>query len=150
VIDRDYCEELSHNCRLDTLQAAVLLKRLARYPAGVKRRREIAARYGRELAGIVATPPVVQGYEDAIYTYTIRTPRRNELHDRLAEVGIETRIQHPLTMNDQPAFQGKYRGSSPRAHRLVQEILCLPANEKLTDPQQDFVIASVRSFFAGA
>ena len=149
VIDRDYCLEISHNCRLDTVQAAVLLKRLARYPANIERRREIAARYGRELSDIVATPPAAPGYEDAIYTYTIRTPRRDALRDHLAELGIETRIQHPLTMNDQAAFKGKFRGSSPRAHRLVKEILCIPAHEKLTGAQQDFVIASIRSFFAG-
>jgi dTDP-4-amino-4,6-dideoxygalactose transaminase len=148
VADREYCQELSHNCRLDTLQAAVLLRRLARYPNSIKRRREIAGRYGRELAGVVAVPPRAPGYQDAVYTYTIRTPRRDALRDHLATLGIETRIQHPLPMNDQPAFQGKFRGSSPRAHGLVKEILCIPAHEKLTDDHQDFVIASIRSFFA--
>jgi len=147
VVDRDYCHELSHNCRLDTLQAAILLKRLARYPVGIRRRRAIAARYTRELTGIVDTPPDLPGYEDAVYTYTIRTPRRDALREHLTTLGIETRIQHPLIMNDQAAFAGKYRGASPRAHRLVREILCIPAHEKLTDAQQDLVIASIKSFF---
>ena len=148
VTDREYCHELSHNCRLDTVQAVVLLVRLKRYPANIKRRRAIAARYSRELAGVVATPPPAPGYEDAVYTYTIRTSRRDVLRDHLATLGIETRIQHPLSMNDQPAFQGKFRGASPRAHAFVKEILCIPAHEKLTDDQQDFVIGSIRSFFA--
>jgi dTDP-4-amino-4,6-dideoxygalactose transaminase len=147
VVDREYCKELSHNCRLDTLQAAVLLKRLARYPASIGRRREIAARYSRELAGIVATPPAMPGYEDAVYTYTIRTSRRDALRDYLADLGIETRIQHPLTMAEQPAFQGKYRGAAPRAARLVKEIICIPAHEKMSDADQDFVIDSIKSFF---
>jgi dTDP-4-amino-4,6-dideoxygalactose transaminase len=147
VTDREYCQELSHNCRLDTLQAAVLLKRLARYPANIKRRRQIAARYGRELAGFVATPPPVAGCEDAVYTYTIRTSRRDDLRVHLTNLGIETRIQHPLTMNYQPAFQGKFRGATPRAVRLTREILCIPAHEKLSDIDQDFVIEGIRSFF---
>jgi dTDP-4-amino-4,6-dideoxygalactose transaminase len=56
-------------------------------------------------------------------------------------------VQHPIIMNDQPAYQGKVRGSSPRAAQLVKEILCIPAHEKLTDADQDYVIAAIRSFF---
>ena len=147
VTDREYCQTLSHNCRLDTLQAAVLLRRLVRLPATIDRRRNIAARYGRELAGLVATPPSTPGYKDAVYTYTIRTSHRDKLQAHLTGLGIETRIQHPLTMNDQPAFQGKFRGEAPRAARLVREILCIPAHEKMSDVDQTFVIESIRSFF---
>lgn len=147
VAEREYCLELSHNCRLDTLQAAMLLKRLGRYPALVARRCAIAQRYDRELAGIVEVPPRLQGYNDVHYTYPVRTPRRDALRDYLASVGIETRIQHPVIMNDQPAFQGKVRGSSPRAARLVNEILCLPAHEKMTPEHEDIVIGAVKDFF---
>jgi dTDP-4-amino-4,6-dideoxygalactose transaminase len=149
VVDREYCLVLSHNCRLDTLQAAVLLKRLVRYPAIVERRRKIAHHYDRELAEMVETPPRLQGYKDVFYTYTIRTSRRDALRDHLASLGIETRIQHPVLMNNQPAFQGKVRGNSPRAARLVQEILCIPAHEKLSDDDQTFVINAVKAFFRG-
>src|SRR5215467_12700692 len=90
VVDRESCLALSHNCRLDTLQAAVLLKRLMRYPAIVERRRKIAHRYDRELAEMVQTPLRLQGYNDVFYTYTIRTSRRDELRDHLASLGIET------------------------------------------------------------
>ena len=90
VVDRDTCVELSHNCRLDTVQAAVLLHRLGGYRTAIARRREIAHRYSRELAGLVATPPVLQGYGDVFYTYTIRTPHRDALRRHLADAGIET------------------------------------------------------------
>jgi dTDP-4-amino-4,6-dideoxygalactose transaminase len=147
VPEREYCEELSHNCRLDTIQAAVLLRRLPRQPAIIARRRELARRYDRELAGTVQTPPSVRGYADVFYTYTIRTPRREELRLHLADCGIETRIQHPVLMNDQPAFQGKVRGYSPVAARLVSEILCIPCHEKLSDEAQSHVISTIRDFF---
>jgi dTDP-4-amino-4,6-dideoxygalactose transaminase len=96
---------------------------------------------------VVATPPHVAGYEDGFYTYPIRTTRRDALRDHLAGLGIETRIQHPLSMVDQPAFQGKTRGDAPRAARLVGEILCLPIHEKLTADEQGIVIAAVKDFF---
>src|SRR5262249_28007249 len=81
VADREYCLALSHNCRLDTLQAAVLLKRLIRYPAIVERRRKIDRRYDREVGEIVETPRQLHGYNDVFYTYTIRTSRRDALRD---------------------------------------------------------------------
>jgi dTDP-4-amino-4,6-dideoxygalactose transaminase len=147
VVDRDYCRELSHNCRLDTVQAAVLLRRLERLPRIIQRRREIAARYDAALADLVEVPPRLQGYEDVFYTYTIRTPRRDALRAHLESCGIETKIQHPVLMNDQQAFQGKVRGDSPQARALVQQILCLPASEKLGEADQAYVIDSVRAFF---
>jgi dTDP-4-amino-4,6-dideoxygalactose transaminase len=147
VPDREYCHILSHNCRLDTIQAAILLRRLQRYPKIVARRRELARRYDRDLAGIVSTPPRLEGYADAYYTYTVRTLRRDELVRHLAGRGIETRIQHPVLMNDQPAFQGRVRGDSPVAARLVKEILCIPCHEKLGDEDQSYVIAAMRDFF---
>ena len=147
VIDKDHCQDLSHNCRMDALQAAILLERLEFLPKLLRRRLEIADRYDRELAGMVETPPRLQGYYDVIYTYVVRTPRRDALRDYLAERGIETKIQHPVIMNDQPAFQGRVRGDSPRARSLVGEILCLPAHEKMTNSEQGLVIDSIREFF---
>ncbi len=149
VVDKEFCVALSHNCRLDTLQAAVLLKRLLRHPEIVERRRKIACRYDSELADMVEILPRLPGYGEVFYTYTIRTPRRDELRRYLERLGIESRIQHPVLMNDQPAFQGKVRGSSPRAARLIQEVLCIPVHEKLSDEDQSFVIDAFKEFFRG-
>jgi dTDP-4-amino-4,6-dideoxygalactose transaminase len=150
VIDRDTCVEVSHNCRLDTIHAAVLLQRLSHYRTAIARRREIACRYSRALAGIVDTPPVLPGYGDVFYTYTIRTPHRDALRQHLAEAGIETRVHHPILMNDQPAFQGKVRGQSPKAAMLVGEILSIPVHEKLSEDEQGLVIATIKEFFEAA
>jgi dTDP-4-amino-4,6-dideoxygalactose transaminase len=126
-----------------------LLKRLVRHPAIVERRRKVAYRYDRELAGMVETPARLSGYRDVFYTYTVRTSRRDDLRQHLTRLRIETRIQHPVLMNDQPAFQGKVRGTSPRAASLVQEILCIPAHENLSDDDQSFVIEAFKRFFRG-
>jgi len=150
VEDREWCRELSHNCRLDTIQAAVLLKRLPRYGRVMERRRANAARYDAELAGFVSTPPRRPDHAGAFYTYPILTDRRDELQAFLTAQGIETRVQHPVLMNHQPAFQGRIRGESPRATELVKRILCLPIHEKLTDDQQSFVIVAVKGFFGAS
>jgi len=89
-------------------------------------------------------------YKDVFYTFPLRTPKRDELRDFLLERGIETRIQHPLALTHQPAFQGKFRGAAPRAMELVQEILCIPAHEKMAAEQQAYVIDCIREFFSAA
>jgi dTDP-4-amino-4,6-dideoxygalactose transaminase len=150
VVDRDTCVEISHNCRLDTVHAAVLLQRLSRYRAAIARRQEIAARYSRDLAGLVGVPQALPGYEDVFYTYTIRTPQRDALRRHLANAGIDTRVHHPILMPDQPAFQGKVRGRFPRAAALVGEILSIPAHEKLGADDQSLVIAAIKDFFEAA
>jgi len=133
------------------VQAAVLLQRLGRYRSAIARRQEIASRYHRELAGLVGTPPVLQGYADVFYTYTVRTPHRDALRRHLADAGIETRIHHPILMQDQPAFAGKVRGlRHPRAVQLVEEILSIPVHEKLAAAEQDLVIAAIKAFFEAA
>jgi dTDP-4-amino-4,6-dideoxygalactose transaminase len=75
--------------------------------------------------------------------------RRDARRGHFVSLGIETSIQHPVLMSDQPAFQGKLRGNSPRAARLVQKILCIPEREKLSDDDQTFVINAVKAFFRG-
>lgn len=149
VVNRDYAQELSHNCRLDALQAAFLRVRLAGIDARVERRRVLARSYDTALAGHVTTFPERPGNRNVHYTYQLRTSRREALRQFLDARGIQTRIQHPIIMNDQPAFAGRCRGSSPVARRLVDELLCLPIHEKLTDAEQAYVIALVKEFLNG-
>lgn len=147
VVNRETCVSVSHNCRLDTLQAAILLERLELYPSIIQRRQAIADRYDRKLSRFVTPPRRVPGCQDTHYTYTIRTPHRDALRLHLTEQGIETKIQHPIILNDQPAYQGRVRGHSPRAAQMVREIICLPGHEKLTRDEQDMVVEAIASFF---
>ena len=50
-------------------------------------------------------------------------------------------------MSEQPAFQNRCRGTPARATEILRRVLCLPASEKLTDAEQDYVIDCVRGFF---
>jgi dTDP-4-amino-4,6-dideoxygalactose transaminase len=147
TVNREECIEASLNGRLDTLQAAILLKRLKDVDRFVGRRREIASRYNAAFAGVVATPQEGDGEWDVYYTYTIRAPERDELKRFLEAKGVETKIQHPYLMPQQPAYRDGAKGEFPRARRLVREILSIPANEKLTPTDVDYVAACVREFY---
>lgn len=146
-VNREMCVEASLNGRMDTLEAAILLKRLPRLPALVAARRRNAALYDRLLAGLVDTPPRTPDREDVFYTYTIRADRRDELRAHLEFHGVETKIQHPYLMPDQPAYRSGVRGEFARAHTLRQRFLCLPIHEKLTEEQIGHTAACIRDFY---
>jgi len=147
TVNRETCIEPSLNGRIDTIQAAILLKRLLRVKCIIKKRRQIAASYSKKLDGIVETPREAKGERDVYYTYTIRADRRDELKDYLQSRGIETRIQHPYLMPQQPAYRRGRRGEFANAERLYKRILCIPVNEKLNRNQVDFVAASIKKFY---
>jgi dTDP-4-amino-4,6-dideoxygalactose transaminase len=150
TVNRETCVEPSLNGRIDTLQAALLLERLKGVDEVIARRREIAAWYDEQLSGVVATPREEPGYHDVYYTYTIRTPHRDELKAYLEAHGIETKIQHPLLMSQQPAYREGVRGHFPNALKLVQQILCIPVHEKLSRADVDYVSSCIRGFCAKA
>jgi dTDP-4-amino-4,6-dideoxygalactose transaminase len=147
TVNREMCIEVSLNGRLDTVQAAILLRRLADVDAIIRKRREIASWYNEQLSGIVHIPTEAEGEWDIYYTYQIRTPQRDALKAFLEANGVETKIQHPYLMPEQPVYLDRVRGRFPNAQRLVQQILCIPANEKLTRADVDYVAGCIRAFY---
>lgn len=84
---------------------------------------------------------------DVYYTFIIRTDRRDDLKKYLEECGVETKIQHPILMPDQPAFTNRSNGQYPNASRLVKQILSLPCNEKLSSADVEYVSLCVKKYF---
>ncbi|MCC7407311.1 MAG: DegT/DnrJ/EryC1/StrS family aminotransferase [Phycisphaeraceae bacterium] len=150
TLNREDCHWPSHNGRLDTIHAAMLLCRLCELDACLSRRRQIAEIYSQGLAdltGKLEIPREHPGSRDVYYTYTIRTTRRDELMRHLEDHGVESRVRHPILMPCHTAYRDTARGSWTRAERWVKEILCLPIHEKLTDEQAHYVVRCVRTFF---
>jgi dTDP-4-amino-4,6-dideoxygalactose transaminase len=149
TINKEVCIEPSLNGRIDTIQAAILLKKLDKVEAIIKKRRSNAKYYDERLRDIVDIPFETEDEIDVYYTYTIKTEDRDKLKSYLEEKGIETKIQHPYLMPEQPAYNIGVKGKYENAKKLVKTILCLPINEKLNEKELDYVVENVRSFFEG-
>ncbi len=147
TVNREVCIESCLNGRIDTLQAAILLRRLDRVEAVIARRWEIASWYDSLLEGIVQTPHPSPRQEDVYYTYTIQADRRDELKAYLESCGVETKIQHPILMPQQPAYEKGVRGEFANAQRLVKRILCIPAHEKLRREDIEYVANCIHAFY---
>ncbi len=148
TVNKEKCIATSLNCRLDTIQAAMLLHRLQGVDLLIEKRRAIANRYGQGITSFVRIPVEAEAEKGVYYTYQIQTPTRDALKQFLEERGIETKIQHPFLMCQQPIYQHLLQRSVPCAERLVREILCLPIHEKMSLEEQDWVIDSIASFYA--
>jgi dTDP-4-amino-4,6-dideoxygalactose transaminase len=139
------------NSRLDELHAAVLRIKLRRLDSWNARRRALAARYSRGLAGVsqVLLPSVPQWAEPACHLFVVRSAARDDLQRHLAATGVETLIHYPVPPHLSDAYGDERRKLAPlpRAERLASEVLSLPIGPHASDEQVDFVTASIRQFF---
>jgi dTDP-4-amino-4,6-dideoxygalactose transaminase len=147
TVNREICLEPSINSRLDTIQAAMLLERLRHVGSIVRKRRAIAAYYEKSLSDVVKFPRASAEAPSVYYTFTLLAERRDELKVFLEQQGVESRVQHPILMPDQPAYKTKVKGEFANAKRLVAKILCIPAHENLTEHQVEYVARQIRAFY---
>ena len=149
MTDSDQTHYFSGNERIDTLQAAFLLRRLPVLDGRLEARRMVAARYNSELKNVVRTPgeTTIEKCRDSWFVYPILTEACDELAEYLSERGIEARRRESIALPDQPVFSHLPPSDTPTARRIVKEMLCLPMHEKLSNTDVSYVIETVQSFF---
>jgi dTDP-4-amino-4,6-dideoxygalactose transaminase len=138
------------NSRLDTIQAAVLLAKLPDFPDELLARQQLADRYDAMLADIVVTPLRHPGSVSAWAQYSILTPRRDELAEKLKTQGIPTAIYYPRPMHLQTAYRqfGGGPGSLPVSEMLADRILSLPMHPFMDEATANRVGTAVRAALA--
>ena len=141
-------DEVGTNSRLDTLQAAILKAKLPYLEGWSAARREHAACYSQELAGIagITPPPVDPRNEHVYHQYTIRSDRRDRLAAWLKERGVGCAVYYPRPLHLQPCFAplGYREGQFPEAERACREVLSLPVYPELTPTQREVVVQAIR------
>ena len=94
------------NSRLDTLQAAILLPKLAIYEEEIKRRNEIAERYSDGLKDHVSRVPTIKTGVTSIWAqYTIEVPDPASLAAALKAKDIPSARYYPLPIHMQTAYK---------------------------------------------
>jgi UDP-2-acetamido-2-deoxy-ribo-hexuluronate aminotransferase len=132
------------NSRLDTLQAAILLPKLAILDDEIAQRQAVARRYERLLndAGISATP-YVEPHNVSVYAqYTVRVDGRELLQEKLKIAGVPTAVHYPIPLNKQPAVQD-LSISLPVGDEMASQVMSLPMSPMLTSAQQAEVVQAL-------
>ncbi|WP_428030569.1 DegT/DnrJ/EryC1/StrS family aminotransferase [Ancylobacter sp.] len=134
--------------RLDTIQAAILLEKLAIFEDEIAARQRVAARYNAALADVCVVPAVDPRATSIWAQYTIRLPHgvRDGLAAALQKEGVPTAVYYRLPMHRQPAYaQYPAAGNGlPVCEKLAGEVISLPMHPYLDEAAQDRVITAVR------
>jgi len=133
--DRDHCEIVAGNTRLDALQAAVLRVKLRHLDEWLLARRGHVDAYRSALAGRVILPPETSGS-----SFVIRHPERDALLAGLVDRGVDAKIHYPLAIHQQEAFLDVSHGPLPVTERVVSTMISLPVSPELTEEGRDRVI----------
>ncbi len=149
--------ELGFNYRLTDLQCALGLSQFAKLPRFLARRRELALRYDRLLAGLPHLKPAQpEGRErNAHHLYVVRIDfdalgtSRNKFMRALRERSILCQV-HYIPVHMQPYYRrnGHAGDSLPRSEAYYRQALTLPLYYALSDEQQDYVVAEIRALLS--
>lgn len=140
---------LGFNCRLDTLQACVLLAKLSHLEDWTERRRQVAQWYRDELADSSLRLPEERSDARHVYhLYVVRHPQRDVLLRFLAERRIFAGIHYPHPLSEAQPFRDvrTVPEGLPTCTRLSREILSLPMYPEMTRQQVTQVAQAIREF----
>jgi dTDP-4-amino-4,6-dideoxygalactose transaminase len=140
-----------YTSRLDTVQALVLLRKLALLDGWNEQRRAAVTYYeaGLEGVGDLRLPPVAPGSEPVWHLYVVRTEAPTELADFLRERGIGTGRHYPYPPHLSPAYArlGHRPGAFPVAEGLAAQCLSLPLFPGMQEEQLEGVVAAIGEYF---
>jgi dTDP-4-amino-4,6-dideoxygalactose transaminase len=148
-----YHSVIGGNFRLDALQAAVLIVKLAKLDSWTAARQANAKRYDDLFAAAklrqVKTPVVTKGVRHIFNQYVIRVERRDAVRQYLTEKGIGTEIYYPVPLHMQKCFAylGMLPEDCPESAKAAAEVLAVPIYPELTEAQQEYVVQSVVEFY---
>ncbi len=142
--ERYHHDRVGMNSRLDTLQAAILLEKLAIFPDELQARERVAQAYHRVLEGAAVTRPVIDPANSCAWAqYTLRASDRDGLIAGLRERDIPTAVHYPRPLHRQPAYERPL--SRPRSEAAADEVLSLPMHPYLDDDSIARVGEAVRA-----
>ena len=137
------------NSRLDEIQAAVLDVKLRHLDNDNERRKQIAEMY---ITGItnpaVITPKVTDRDAHVFHIFPIRTEKRDELQNYLAEHEVQTNIHYPIAPHKQECYRDWNSWSFPITEKIHAEELSLPISPVLTDEEVNEVIRLINEWEA--
>jgi UDP-2-acetamido-2-deoxy-ribo-hexuluronate aminotransferase len=134
------------NSRLDTIQAAILLPKLASLDKERSLRQIIADKYSQSLNEMgVESTPIIHSHNQSIWAqYTIQVKNRDQVISSLKAAGVPTAVYYPMPLNQQPAVADA-KSRLPIGDRIAQMVMSLPMGPYLMASDQDLVISAMKA-----
>ncbi|MFP4013524.1 MAG: DegT/DnrJ/EryC1/StrS family aminotransferase [Chitinispirillaceae bacterium] len=147
--EKKYEHELQgQNSRMDEIQAAFLVHKLALLQKQLEHRRWIARVYSEQLPDELRLPPRDDDqYSSAWHLYVVRHPQRDRLLDFLDSRGVRCSIHYPRSIDLHQTFENCNLNRCPVSRQLSREVLSLPIGPHIEAPQLEYIVKQVRAFF---
>jgi UDP-2-acetamido-2-deoxy-ribo-hexuluronate aminotransferase len=143
---------LGLNGRLDTIQAAILMTKLAIFDDEIAKRQHVAESYSDAIGNSslvengLQLPTVAKGHTSVWAQYTMLSPNRDSLREKLKAAGIPSVSYYAVPLHLQPVFKylGHQTGDFPIAEKVASQGISLPMNPYLSDEEIQQVVTCFR------
>jgi UDP-2-acetamido-2-deoxy-ribo-hexuluronate aminotransferase len=144
---RYYHTRIGVGGRMDTLQCAILLAKLARFDWEIARRIELGQRYAEAIKASGARAELLSVRPDRTCVwaqYTVLVENRDAVQEKMKQAGIPTAVHYPRPLHQQPAY-AKLCDTKPMpvSEMLASRVLSLPMSADLSDAQLELVVTAL-------
>jgi UDP-2-acetamido-2-deoxy-ribo-hexuluronate aminotransferase len=141
------------NSRLDTLQAAILLPKLAVLDEELAQRQRVADTYSElfkchpresgDPSSVALVTPYIEPHNTSAWAqYTIQVPNREALQEHLKQAGIPTAVHYPIPLNKQPAV-ADVTVKLPVGDAVAQHVISLPMGPHISNQQNEKIVKEI-------
>lgn len=147
-------QELGCNYRLSDLQCALGLSQLGKLDGWVKKRRQLAAEYKRQLANITEVTALQQRSESEsgwhLYVIKVAAEDREGLFRQLRDKGIGVNVHYqPIYLHSYYQQLGYLEGLCPVGENCYAQILSLPLYPAMEFADVQLVCEQIAAFYSG-
>ena len=139
---------LAYNCRLDTMQAAVLLVKMKYIERWTDQRGQVAEWYREALKDIdVVLPMQHDNMRHVYHLFVVRHPNRDQILEHMAKDNVFGGVHYPNPLVIAESFQSSpcFPMGLPVATAYSKEILSLPMYPEMTKEQVQQVAKSLNA-----
>lgn len=131
--------------RMDTLQCAIVLAKLERFPWEVEQRKKLGEYYNKLLDQGGVERVVQRPDRSSVFAqYTVLLDDREAVQALLKESGIPTAVHYPVPLNEQPAYRHLCKPDETLiAREIASRVMSLPMGADLDVETQSHIIAAL-------
>jgi dTDP-4-amino-4,6-dideoxygalactose transaminase len=140
------------NAKMSELHALIGLDSLGNIKTNLEKKKQIVQLYKRLLNEVpgIRFQKVETNSEHGYFFFSILIDsgkyglNRDQLSEKLNEVGIQTRKYFYLPIHQHSAYSSEYKVDLPVTEMVAKNILCLPAHDQITDEEVVYVCGKIK------
>jgi dTDP-4-amino-4,6-dideoxygalactose transaminase len=144
-------DRIGMNARMSTIQAAILLEKLAIFPSEIKKRQEVVDNYNKHLSKLnlgLKLPYLKDKFKSSWAQYTVILPddiNRELLQEKLKLKNVPTAVYYPIPLNEHKPYNHYpvSRAGLETTYKLSKTVLSLPMHPYLEEKDIIYITQSI-------